>query len=226
MRPKDLIFEHQLLQEKVPFFQKDILYVPNYPKTPAKNLLQEYWAWLNSFDKIAIEFCTGNGDWIIQKAKMQPEIGWLAVEKKFTRVRKIWSKSHNYKLKNLSIVYGCGEIFAESYMPLKKVSDVYINFPDPWPKRRHEKNRLVKADFLAYLEPLMISSGRLFFITDFLPYLQSVIALFLQAPLRWKAQWPDPFYRKDYYPEYGFSRFGELWQSKGRNIFCTYFQKT
>src|SRR5690349_15082055 len=47
--------------------------------------------------KVFVEYCTGNGAWIVEKAMQQPEHLWVAVEKRFDRIRKIWSKIHNYK---------------------------------------------------------------------------------------------------------------------------------
>lgn len=224
MRPKDLHFKHTLLQEKVPFFQQNILFAPNILKEQT-DLLQDYWSWILSRKKISIEFCSGNGEWIVQKAKDDPEGTWIAVEKNFSRVRKIWSKTKNHDLQNLLIVYGCGQVFAKSYLPIEKVATVYINFPDPWPKKRHKKHRIMNIEFLQSLERLLITSGTMFFITDSFSYLETVVKLFTQSPSKWKALLPDPFYSTSYYPEYGTSWFGELWKNKGKDIFCTSFQK-
>ena len=55
---------------------------------------------------IIVEYCSGNGAWIANKAVENPTINWVAVEMKFGRVRKIWSKIKNLGLKNLIVVCG------------------------------------------------------------------------------------------------------------------------
>ena len=58
---------------------------------------------------IQIEYCSGNGTWIADTAAANPQINWVAVEKKFMRVRKIWSKTKNLQMPNLITV--CGEAY-------------------------------------------------------------------------------------------------------------------
>jgi tRNA (guanine-N7-)-methyltransferase len=98
---------------------------------------------------VHVEYCSGNGAWITEKAQEFPEINWVAVEKKFMRVRKIWSKIKNLQLPNL--IAACGEAYGVTrrYFPAGSVAQAYINFPDPWPKKRHAKNRLIRPVFVA-----------------------------------------------------------------------------
>ena len=70
-----------------------------------------------------------------------PDFNWIAVERDFDRARKIWLKIFRMQLDNLFVVYGEGYVFSRQYLPGASVSEVYVNFPDPWPKRRHAKHR-------------------------------------------------------------------------------------
>lgn len=56
---------------------------------------------------VIMEYCSGNGAWIANKAIQNPHLNWVAVERKFERVRKIWSKVKNHGLANLIVI--CGE---------------------------------------------------------------------------------------------------------------------
>ena len=56
---------------------------------------------------ICLEYCSGNGAWIAARAQAQSQYNWVAIERKFERVRKIWSKLKNFQLSNLLAI--CAE---------------------------------------------------------------------------------------------------------------------
>ena len=125
---------------------------------------------------IHIEYCSGNGAWIAEKAKKHPEINWLAVEKRFDRTRKIWSKIKNNGLSNLVAAFAEGMSLSSNYLPSSSVAAIYVNFPDPWPKQRHAKHRIISPFFFHEASRVLEPGGRLIFVTDDEPY----STLFLQ----------------------------------------------
>jgi tRNA (guanine-N7-)-methyltransferase len=116
---------------------------------------------------VVIEFCSGNGEWICQRAEENPHLNWVAVEKRFDRSRKIWARLHQKKLSNLYIICGEAKIATEYYIPKSSISEIFINFPDPWPKPRHAKNRLITADFLKILTSVTLQEAKATFVTDY-----------------------------------------------------------
>src|SRR6476659_4717975 len=50
---------------------------------------------------VMVEYCSGNGTWILEKARQHPTQNWVAVEKRFDRVRKIWAKMRKRQVQNL-----------------------------------------------------------------------------------------------------------------------------
>ena len=96
---------------------------------------------------VCIEYCSGNGAWIAEKAYANPHINWVAIEKRFPRVRKIWSKIRHMGLKNLFVICGEGDNATRRYFPSESADNIFINFPDPWPKKRHAKYRIVQKAF-------------------------------------------------------------------------------
>lgn len=170
-----------------------------------------------------IEYCSGNGLWIAAKAQENPDENWVAIEQRFVRVQRIWSKIKNHQLSNLMAV--CGEGFAAThhYFPAGSVRNVYINFPDPWPKTRHAKFRLIQMPFIEELRRILDHKGCVTFVTDDVQYSKQVIKLFTCAP-GFKSVFPDPYYQTDL-PGYGSSYFEDLWRSKGKPIYYHQFQK-
>ena len=211
--------------------------IPPFPKTERKIVIHDRVWYLppdhltdNQFDfpgwkhpdffgntqPVCVEYCSGNGAWVVAQALANPETNWVAIEKKFMRVRKIWSKIKNLKLNNLIVL--CGEAFraTNGYFPPAAVSNVYINFPDPWPKKRHAKHRLIQPLFVNELARVMQSSKIITFVTDDPAYSQEVIDVFLSNP-NFQSSYGEPFYITGE-NDYGSSYFEELWRSKGKMI--------
>jgi len=159
---------------------------------------------------IIIEYCSGNGQWIGEKAKQNQQVNWIAVEKKFERARQIWLKGEREQILNLSVACGEGFLFTRYYAPL--AVEIYINFPDPWPKRRHAKHRLIRASFLQELLRIVRPGGKATCVTDHPSYAQEIGAEFAKCP-EWKF-----LFNINEWPDYGRSFFNDLWIGKGKAI--------
>ena len=172
---------------------------------------------------VIIEYCSGNGAWIASKAAANPNINWVAVELKFDRVRKVWSKIKNLGLNNLIVIYGEAHVTTRQYFQKDSISDVYINFPDPWPKKRHAKNRLIQPEFATELSRILKEGKSLTFVTDDVPYSEWLVEV-MGSHKDFVSRYPEPFYLTEE-PNYGTSYFDELWRSKGRTIRYHCFQR-
>lgn len=172
---------------------------------------------------VHVEYCSGNGDWIAQKAAENPDVNWVAIEKQFDRVRKIWAKLKNRNLKNLLILCGEGIAATSHFLPTESVEEIYVNFPDPWPKARHEKNRLVSPPFLKQAERILKNEGGVTLVTDDVGYCEWTIKQFMHAE-SFLPHYPEPFFTTDL-PEYGSSYFETLWRSQGKEIHYLRFNK-
>lgn len=166
--------------------------------------------------EVQIEYCSGNGAWIADKARLNPHINFVAVEKKFDRVRKIWKKKKKLQLDNLFIVYGEGLLTTKHYFPEKSITQVYVNFPDPWPKTRHWKNRIVQGAFIDEMSRILQDGGSLMVVTDDPPFSAFVIKE-MSAHKHFKSAFPDPYFVQEC-PGYGSSYFEELWREQGKII--------
>ncbi|NGX26907.1 MAG: tRNA (guanine-N(7)-)-methyltransferase [Chlamydiae bacterium] len=221
MRPKNLKFPFTW-EEREPLFYKGILIVPQY-----YDRHEEWEAPKNLFSSdrpICIEYCSGNGHWVIEKAKKNPLQYWIAVEMQFDRVRKIWSKMHNQAIENLLVVCGEAETFTKYYLSGKSIDEIYVNFPDPWPKDRHAKHRLIQKSFVDELARVIKEEGMVTYVTDDAPYSTQMIEVMLAHP-KWKNHFPKPYYVQDW-EDYGSSWFKELWHEKGRDFFYIQFRRT
>lgn len=170
---------------------------------------------------ICCELCSGNGDWIVEQALKDSSVNWVAVEKRFDRVRKIWSKMNNHKVNNLFIVCGEAQTFFSQYVEDALFRKIVVNFPDPWPKFRHRKHRLFQDPFVQDMVRTLVKGGQLTLATDDHVYLVNAVKIMLDYL---SPRLKEPFYIsvKD---NYGGSWFENLWRSKGQEIFYTEFTK-
>lgn len=172
---------------------------------------------------VFVEYCSGNGAWINERAKATPEINWIAVERDFSRVRKIVNKRNRASIPNLYVIAGEAQMASDLLFPRHSIEEVYINFPDPWPKRRHAKNRLLNPTFFQTLSERLCKGGKLLIATDDLPYSTECIGHLLAEP---QFEPLDPHPHRIPLPEdYGSSFFESLWRSKGLELHFHRFQR-
>ncbi len=208
---KDLIIPFTWA-ERVPILLDRFFYIPGR--------FDHYEKEFPFFDQerpVIIEYCSGNGQWIGERAKQSPNINWIAVEKQFERARKIWLKMQRENLLNLCVVCGEGEIFTRYYAP--QASEIYVNFPDPWPKRRHSKNRLVHSGFINELLDIVVAGGKATCVTDHADYALEMQREFTKCP-----EWKFLFFVNEW-PDYGRSFFNDLWKQRGRTIHYLSYEK-
>lgn len=172
---------------------------------------------------IRVEYCSGNGTWVAAKAGEASHYNWIAVEKKFTRIKKIGAKVHNLNLPNLMPVWGEAYHVTKQYFPDKSIDEAYINFPDPWPKRRHAGNRLIQPRFLDELHRVLRPAGKISLTTDDPTYSQMAIKELLRHS-GFVSCYSDPYFITEL-EGYGTSFFEELWRQQGKQIRYHCFEK-
>lgn len=210
MKPKD--FKPLCSWEKrKPLLEEGLFHIPEYFQDHEQFSFPHPKELFPSDAPLHVEFCSGNGHWLIEKAKTTA-YNWMAVEIRYDRVAKIVSKIHNEKLTNIFVVWGDARLFLKHYLAAKSVSAAYINFPDPWPKRRHEKHRLINKEFLDNLARVLVPEGKTQFVSDDQTYIERARQQFAShgaymAP----SCLPLP-------SDYGSSTFEKLWKEEGRLI--------
>ncbi len=215
MKPKDLkpvfswVDRHPLLRDM-------ILYVPDYYFEHEKFQRPSFNEIFENDNPIALEYCTGNGDWVLEKAQAHPEKNWIAVEMQFDRVRKIWAKRENRQIKNLLIVCGEALTFSKFYLQKDEITQAYINFPDPWPKDKHAKNRLIQGPFLTEVSRVLKNEAPFTIVTDDVDYKNQAIQICLDHE-HFESAIEKPYFLEN--PQgYGYSYFHDLWKKLGKTI--------
>ena len=118
----------------------------------------------NNNNKIMLEIGMGKGDFLIGMAEKYPELNFVGVEKYESVLARALKKLEDKNLSNIYIIsydaININDLFAH------EIDTIYLNFSDPWPKKRHYKRRLTYRDFLKVYESCFISDAHIILKTD------------------------------------------------------------
>lgn len=224
MKPENLKSPFPWKERRV-LIKDRVWYIPDYYDCYEEFIFPgwEHPDLFGNHNPIRVEYCSGNGAWAAAKAAADPGSNWVAVERKFERARKVFSKIKNLKLNNLMVI--CGEAYKATkfYFPASSVSEVYINFPDPWPKRRHSKHRIICPLFMDELFRILKPGGKMNLVTDDIDFSTKSLKV-LKAHSGFNSSYPDPYFVTEL-PGYGTSFFEELWREQGKTIRYHQFEK-
>lgn len=133
--------------------------------------------------KIILEIGFGMGEATALIAQAQPENGFLAVEVHPPGVGKLMARLEEFHLSNVKIISEDVHLVLEKMIPDRSLDGVHLFFPDPWPKTKHHKRRIVTDDFLHLIAPKIVAGGFFHAATDWVPYAEWMKEVFARSPL-------------------------------------------
>tara|TARA_B100000700_G_C14768263_1_gene725483 strand:+ start:70 stop:807 length:738 start_codon:yes stop_codon:yes gene_type:complete len=126
--------------------------------------------------KIHLEIGSGSGRYLIEWANRYKNDFFIGFELRYKRLVFAAKKIKKQNLNNIILMRERGEFFYE-YFKKNTVDYLHINFPDPWSKKNHQKNRLLNINFLTKLSSIMNLHGEFRFKTDHLEYFEKVTGM-------------------------------------------------
>ncbi|MEY3795558.1 MAG: hypothetical protein RLZZ120_669 [Actinomycetota bacterium] len=165
---------------------------------PQQSALDKYWAaygieysteFLNitslfpTAEQVVLEIGFGMGEATALIARDFPNTGYLAVEVHKPGIGKLMARVEELGLANIRIIEGDAHPIITTMIPDRSVDGVHLFFPDPWPKKRHHKRRIVNAEFLALIHPKIKDGGFFHIATDWVPYAEYIEEVFAASPL-------------------------------------------
>lgn len=118
----------------------------------------------NNENPIEIEIGTGKGKFIIENALKNPNVNYIGIEKYDTPLVNAVKMLDNLELNNLKLI--CFDASNIDEIFDSEIDKIYLNFSDPWPKKRHEKRRLSSSLFLSKYDKLFKGEKRIQMKTD------------------------------------------------------------
>jgi tRNA (guanine-N7-)-methyltransferase len=136
---------------------------------PAGNLPFPLKDWFPEEKPVEVDAGCGKGRFLSARALHHPEIQYLGIDIKIGRIRKTSRKILRSGLVNVRLI-SLEISYAVQRLPASSISAFYIFFPDPWPKRRHHRRRLLASAFLASLHRALKDNGVVHIATDHTEY--------------------------------------------------------
>jgi tRNA (guanine-N7-)-methyltransferase len=145
-----------------------------------------------------LEIGFGRGEFLIDLARHAPDVAHVGVEVSWKRVLKMARRLARTEIRNVRLVHATGEEAVAHAIAPATLQEAWINFPDPWPKERHHRRRLVQAPLVAALADRLAPGGTLHVATDDAGYAEQIDAVLAAetrlenafAPDRWREEVP------------------------------------
>jgi tRNA (guanine-N7-)-methyltransferase len=167
-----------------------------------------------------LELGFGKAEVLIELAGAAADTRFLGVEVSRKRVQKAGRRVARAGVRNVRLLHSPAEYLLERVLPDACITELWINFPDPWPKKRHHKRRLVRPDVVRQLVRVLVAGGRLHLATDHDGYAEWIAGVLEGVPSLTNLNAPAPW--SDVRPARCETRYEAEFLAEGRSI--AYFE--
>ena len=138
--------------------------------------------WFGRSAPVLLEIGSGMGETTAQLAAAEPEVNYVAVEVYEAGLGQLMLRAERLGLENLRLLHGDAVIALREHIRPDSLSGVRIFFPDPWPKKRHHKRRLIQPDFVRLVASRLAPGGMLHLATDWEHYAEQMLEVCSAEP--------------------------------------------
>jgi len=131
---------------------------------------------------LEVELGSGDGSFLVQYALAHPELNLIGIERLLGRLHKIEKKARRAGLGNVRGVRIESSYFLQYLLPPHSARALHIYFPDPWPKRKHRRHRLINEQFIKVAHVALETGGEVYLRTDDQAYFEQMLGVFSAAP--------------------------------------------
>jgi tRNA (guanine-N7-)-methyltransferase len=169
--------------------------------------------------RLTVDLGFGRGELLLALAAAEPATAFLGVEYSFKRVLKLARRLARTPLRNVRLVQATAESIVGDRLPDACVRAFWINFPDPWPKKRHQRRRLIQPGFAHALARRLEPGGVVYAATDHAGYAEAIADVLAGEPLLENLHAPHAWRSEP--PERCATAYELEWRALGRD--CCYF---
>lgn len=173
------------------------------------------------YPRLIVEIGPGRGDFLFHLAETNPDSAVVGIEIKRKRVDRLIRRVEKRGLKNICVIQDDAQCALPRFFKDSSVDAIHINFPDPWPKRRHAKNRTVCARFLSECRRTLRIEGTLSIVTDSKSYADEITKASRSID-GFSSIEADPDASYSVYP----TLFATKWEALGRYFFICRYRRT
>ena len=133
--------------------------------------------------KVVFEIGCGSGESTVGFAKANPDTIIIAIEVHRPSISHLVETAHKEGLTNIKVAYSDGVQVLRDWVQDKSLTAIFAFFPDPWPKKRHFKRRIIQERFLSEIAAKLKPGGYLHIATDWVPYAEWISEVFSKSSL-------------------------------------------
>lgn len=152
-------------RRKIKGSDEKLLSYSGYVITEAQNYKGKWRDLFGNNNPIHLEVGIGRGSFLKKFAVKNPEINYIGIETKEEVMLYGVKESHEEDLKNIKFIWQ-NAVDLKDFFEKGEVDRIYLNFSDPWPKKRHSKRRLTADTFLNMYRDVLVDKGEVHFKTD------------------------------------------------------------
>ena len=134
-------------------------------------------------EKVIMEIGFGMGEATAIIAKNHPNNGYIAVDVHPPGIGKLLARIVENDLTNLKVIEEDVHVVLQHMIADESLDGIHLFFPDPWPKKKHNKRRIVNEGFLALIHPKIKKGGFIHIATDWVPYAVNIQEVFAGSTL-------------------------------------------
>lgn len=133
---------------------------------------------------VELEIGIGKGTFLVEQAAAHPQTNYFGIEWARWYWRYASDRLRRHNCLNARTVRAEAVYFLTEFVPDASLAVLHIYFPDPWPKKRHHKRRLIQPSFMPLVQRILIPTGRLHVVTDHQEYFEQIEQTVRASPLR------------------------------------------
>ncbi|AEM23479.1 tRNA (guanine-N(7)-)-methyltransferase [Brachyspira intermedia PWS/A] len=173
---------------------------------------------LSDYEIRELEIGCGNGKFIVELAMNNKDKYFVGIEYSYKAAKKAVSKAYKRNIKNLTIIFGEANNVIEKYLRGKYYFDkIYLNFPDPWPKKKHAHRRIFTRVFLDKMHTILKDDGIFYSVTDDDNYALEIMNPIYKEAENFKNVLDSEYVHK--LEGYGVTLYEEKMRAVGHNIY-------
>ena len=193
-------------------------------KPPAEGVVVDPQAWFESPGPFEVEIGCGKGGFLLSRAKADPGVRLLGVEWANKYFRFCADRMARWQITNVRVMRTDAKYFVMRHLPPACVSVLHLYHPDPWPKHRHHKRRLVQPEFVDRAVRALESAGRWLVQSDHEEYFGKITSLLGARAELTTVPWEKGRCAVD--PEWGGTNYEIKYTREGRLIHRAAYVKT
>jgi tRNA (guanine-N7-)-methyltransferase len=196
---------------------------PNYIRTENLAIPADWGAIFGNPNPLALEIGCGIGDFIAKTASERPDKNFIAIDFYNKGCYKTCRRIDSGGISNVRVLREEARRFIAERIPKESLCAVYINCPDPWPKKKHRKRRLVNRTFAEFLNDYLAPGADFFFATDFDDYGIDVAGM--MAGMEGFANQLAPDLYRHAMDDYHLSKYMRKFMAEGKKIYFVHYRK-